>query len=342
MTLADLAQLRNEITSFAFHSTTDLELFKQLFIGKKGRITALFDLLKTFSPEEKARYGKLFNEIKVFANNQYEQAQAKILVQSKQENGEDLTLPGNAFWVGSRHPLSLVEQKIAEIFQQIGFVVADGPEIEDDRHNFSALNFEENHPARDMQDTFFIRKDPDWLLRTHTSNVQIRVLESQKPPIRVLAPGRVYRNEAISARSHCFFHQIEGFCVDKDITFADLKQTLHYFVQTLFGQSVQIRLRPSYFPFTEISAEMDISCLICQTNGCPVCKHTGWVEILGCGMIDPNVLQNCGLDPNEYSGFAFGMGVERIAQLLFQVPDIRLYSQNDIRFLQQFTGKINL
>ena len=342
MSTEDLEQLRQEIAAFELNNNHDLEQFKQLFIGKKGRVTALFDHLKTLSIETKSHFGKIFNEIKVFSNQKYQDASKKILTQSKTKITEDLTLPGRSFWMGSRHPLSLVEQKIIEVFQQIGFIVEDGPEIEDDWHNFSALNFEENHPARDMQDTFFIRQNPDWLLRTHTSNVQIRVMERQKPPIRALAPGRVYRNEAISARAHCFFHQIEGFCLDENITFADLKQTLQYFVQTLFGESVQVRLRPSYFPFTEISAELDISCLICGASGCSVCKHTGWVEIMGCGMIDPNVLKNCGLDPEKYSGFAFGMGVERIAQLLFQVPDLRLYSQNDIRFLRQFSGKISL
>lgn len=342
MTAEQLEQLRQEIAVFPLEDNRDLEHFKQIFIGKKGRVTALFDILKTLSGSEKAQFGKLFNAVKIFANQRYQDAAASISQRPHTEYLEDFTLPGKAFWLGSRHPLSLVEQKIVEIFQQIGFVVADGPEIEDDWHNFSALNFEENHPARDMQDTFFVHQNPDWLLRTHTSNVQIRVMEQQKPPIRTLAPGRVYRNEAISARAHCFFHQIEGFCVDERVTFADLKQTLQYFVHTLFGESVRIRLRPSYFPFTEISAELDISCLICGTDGCSVCKHTGWVEIMGCGMIDPNVLINCDLDPEKYSGFAFGMGVERIAQLLFQVPDLRLYSQNDVRFLRQFASKISL
>ncbi len=250
----------------------------------------------------------------------------------------DLSLPGDAFMQGARHPLANVMNRIIHIFEQIGFEVASGPEIEDDWHNFSALNFQDNHPARDMQDTFFVSVNPDYLLRTHTSSVQIRVMEREKPPIRILAPGRVYRNEAVSARSHCFFHQVEGLYIDKGVSFADMQQTLLYFAKAMFGEDVKIRLRPSYFPFTEISAEMDVSCQICKGDGCNVCKYTGWLEIMGCGMVDPNVLENCGIDPDIYSGYAFGMGIDRLAMMTYKVPDLRMFSQNDIRFLKQFEG----
>jgi phenylalanyl-tRNA synthetase alpha chain len=255
----------------------------------------------------------------------------------------DLTLPGEGFDVGSRHPLALVRREIVEIFNKLGFIVAEGPEIEDDWHNFSALNFPEEHPARDMQDTFFIKKDAengDIALRTHTSSVQVRMMENGQPPFRAIMPGRVYRNEAISARAHCFFHQVEGLYVDEHVSFADLKQTLFYFVQELYGAGTKVRFRPSYFPFTEPSAEMDISCTICKGAGCQLCKYSGWVEILGCGMVDPNVLENCGIDSKKYSGFAFGMGIERIANLKFEIKDLRLFSENDMRFLKQFKSAL--
>ena len=252
----------------------------------------------------------------------------------------DWSLPGDPVALGTRHPLSIVRNQIVSIFKRLGFAVAEGPEIEDDWHNFGAMNLPEDHPARDMQDTFYINQDPAWLLRTHTSSVQARVMEKQKPPIRVICPGRVYRNETISARAHCFFHQVEGLYIDENVSFADLKQTLYFFVQEMFGKDTKVRFRPSYFPFTEPSAEMDISCLICGGDGCNVCKHTGWVEILGSGMVHPKVLENFGIDPNKYTGFAFGMGVERICQLKYRVNDLRLYSQNDVRFLKQFTGAL--
>lgn len=252
----------------------------------------------------------------------------------------DWSLPGDPIPVGSHHPISIVRNRIVSIFKRLGFAVAEGPEVEDDWHNFGALNLPEDHPARDMQDTFYISQNPAWLLRTHTSNVQIREMEKGQLPIRLIMPGRVYRNETISARAHCFFHQVEGLYVAESVSFADLKQTLYFFVKEMFGQDVKIRFRPSYFPFTEPSAEMDISCLICGGEGCNVCKHTGWVEILGCGMVHPNVLTNCGIDPNKYTGFAFGMGIERITMLKYQVKDLRLFSENDVRFLQQFTGAV--
>ena len=249
---------------------------------------------------------------------------------------QDLSCPANSFALGSRHPIAVVKHKICEVFAKIGYTIAEGPEIEDDWHNFEALNFPPEHPARDMQDTFFIDKNPDIALRTHTSSIQVRVMENHRPPIRVICPGRVFRNEAVTARSHCIFHQIEGLYIDKNVSFADMKQTLLHFAKELFGNHVNIRLRPSYFPFTEPSAEMDISCDICGGKGCNLCKYSGWVEILGCGMIDPNVLQNMNIDPNEYSGFAFGMGVERITQQLYKTKDIRLFFENDVRFLKQF------
>ena len=284
----------------------------------------------------KRELGKPLNMLKQRANERLQQFQQRSFQSADKDRPHDLSLPGDPHMPGARHPLHIVQNKIVSIFERIGFTVAEGPEIEDDWHNFTALNFEENHPARDMQDTFFIKRNPDFVLRTHTSSVQVRVMEKEKPPIRILAPGRVYRNEAISARAHCFFHQVEGLVVDEGISFADMKQALLYFARSLFGDKVQIKLRPSYFPFTEISAEMDISCQICGGDGCNVCKYSGWVEIMGCGMVDPNVLENCKIDSEKYSGYAFGMGVERIAQLLYRVPDLRIYSQNDLRFLRLF------
>jgi phenylalanyl-tRNA synthetase alpha chain len=281
------------------------------------------------------------NEFKQFAEAKYEEAKQSAASNEQSATEEiDLSLPGDPVEIGARHPITLMRNRIVSIFQRLGFSVADGPEIEDDWHNFTALNLPENHPARDMQDTFYISQNPDWLLRTHTSNIQIREMKKGKLPIRIICPGRVYRNETISARSHCFFHQVEGLYIDEHVSFADLKQTLYFFVQEMFGKDVKVRFRPSYFPFTEPSAEMDVSCFICGGKGCRICKHSGWVEILGCGMVHPNVLENCGIDPNKYTGFAFGMGIERPALLVYDVNDIRLFSENDNRFLRQFKGAV--
>jgi phenylalanyl-tRNA synthetase alpha chain len=312
----------------------NLEAFKQRFSGKKGALTLLFDEFRELPGPEKAKYGKPVNELKQLAAAKQAELQAAQESSQAVEGPSDLTLPGDPHFTGGRHPLSIIRNRITSIFEKIGFVIADGPEIEDDWHNFTALNMPEDHPARDMQDTFFF---PDgMLLRTHTSNVQIRVMENSKPPIRILAPGKVFRNETVSARAHAFFHQVEGLYIDKDVSFTDMIQVLDYFAKQMFGSHTQVRLRPSFFPFTEISAEMDITCMICSGKGCNVCKHSGWVEIMGCGMVDPAVLTNCGIDPEEYSGFAFGMGIERIAMLTYDVNDLRIFSQNDLRFLKQF------
>jgi phenylalanyl-tRNA synthetase alpha chain len=292
--------------------------------------------------DKKREFGQILNDFKIFAENKYEELKQSTVDSqlSTVHQSIDLTLPGDPLPLGSRHPISIVKNKIISIFQRLGFAVAEGPEIEDDWHNFSALNLPEDHPARDMQDTFYISQNPDWMLRTHTSNVQVREMEKGILPIRIICPGRVYRNETISARAHCFFHQVEGLYIAENVSFADLKQTLYFFVQEMFGHDVKIRFRPSYFPFTEPSAEMDISCLICSGKGCNVCKYTGWVEILGCGMVHPNLLENCKIDSNKYSGFAFGMGIERITMLKYQVKDLRLFSENDLRFLKQFTSAV--
>ncbi|RYG20899.1 MAG: phenylalanine--tRNA ligase subunit alpha [Chitinophagaceae bacterium] len=336
-----ITQYSAEINTFDTSSADELEQFRIRFLGTKGIIKDIFDQFKAVSPEEKRVLGKVLNEFKQLAEAKYADLH-NTLANSElktEDSGLDLTLPGEGFEVGARHPLALVRREIIEIFNKLGFSVAEGPEIEDDWHNFSALNFPEEHPARDMQDTFFIKKggeNGDIALRTHTSSVQVRMMEAGQPPFRALMPGRVYRNEAISARAHCFFHQVEGLYVDQDVSFADLKQTLFYFVQELYGEGTKVRFRPSYFPFTEPSAEMDISCTICKGDGCQMCKHSGWVEILGCGMVDPNVLENCGIDSKKYSGFAFGMGIERIANLKFEIKDLRLFSENDVRFLKQY------
>ena len=315
----------------------DIEAFRLKFISKKGEIGRLFEEFKQLSGDEKKKVGKELNELKKAAEQKFKELQASL---DSSGGGEaldiDLTLPPVNDATGNLHPLNLTRYKIIQIFERLGFNVSDGPEIEDDWHNFSALNFPDNHPAREMQDTFFLEKNPDMLLRTHTSNVQIRLMQKQTPPIRSIMPGRVYRNEAISARAHCFFHQVEGLYVDKNVSFADLKQTLYHFAKEMYGKDIQIRFRPSFFPFTEPSAEIDISCLICHGAGCTVCKHSGWVEIAGSGMVHPNVLKNCGIDPEEYTGFAFGMGIERVTKLKYRVNDLRLYSENDIRFLKQF------
>lgn len=317
------------------------EVFRIRFLGTKGQIKGLMGELKNVLPEQRKAMGQHLNELKVLAEQQWEslkESQQPTIVAGA--NSMDRTLPGTPLPVGTRHPLSLVRNEIVAIFRRLGFAVAEGPEIEDDWHNFGAMNLPEDHPARDMQDTFYIQQEPAWLLRTHTSSVQARVMEQQQPPIRVICPGRVYRNETISARAHCFFHQVEGLYIDEHVSFADLKQTLYFFVQEMLGKNVKVRFRPSYFPFTEPSAEMDISCLICEGKGCSVCKHSGWVEILGSGMVHPRVLENFSIDPNKYTGFAFGMGIERITQLKYQINDLRLYSQNDVRFLQQFSGVV--
>ncbi|RWU08289.1 phenylalanine--tRNA ligase subunit alpha [Pedobacter chitinilyticus] len=340
-----ITQYTNEINAFSTANAAELEQFRIRFLGTKGIIKDLFDEFKAVSPEEKRTLGKVLNEFKQLAEAKFQTLNETISASqdTSESNQLDLTLPGEGFEVGTRHPLAIVRREIIEIFNKLGFSVAEGPEIEDDWHNFSALNFPEEHPARDMQDTFFIKKggeNGDIALRTHTSSVQVRMMEAGQPPFRALMPGRVYRNEAISARAHCFFHQVEGLYVDEKVSFADLKQTLFYFVQELYGEGTKVRFRPSYFPFTEPSAEMDISCSICKGAGCNMCKGSGWVEILGCGMVDPNVLENCGIDSKKYSGFAFGMGIERIANLKFEIKDLRLFSENDVRFLKQYQSAL--
>lgn len=341
-----IKQYTQEIEAFRAGTAEELENFRLKFLVNKGIVRSLFEEFKSVTAEEKRTLGKVLNEFKQLAEQTFNDFQESLAGQSKagaETNQDDLTLPGQSFHLGSRHPLSLVRRQIVEIFNKLGFIVAEGPEIEDDWHNFSALNFPPEHPARDMQDTFFIRKSVegnDIALRTHTSSVQVRMMENGQPPFRAIMPGRVYRNEAISARAHCFFHQVEGLYIDENVSFADLKQTLFYFVQEMFGEGTKVRFRPSYFPFTEPSAEMDISCTICKGDGCNLCKHSGWVEILGCGMVDPNVLDNCGIDSKKYSGFAFGMGIERIANLKYVIRDLRLFSENDVRFIRQFESEL--
>ena len=334
--LEKLEGYKKEIRESELKGADDAETYRIRFLGTKGIVKNLFQEMKQVPPEKKKEFGQILNEFKQLAESKYEAAHLRFASAGEAVNNIDLSLPGDPLPVGTRHPISLVRNRIVQIFGRLGFSVAEGPEIEDDWHNFTALNLPADHPARDMQDTFYINKNPDWLLRTHTSSVQARVMEKQKPPIRIICPGRVYRNETISARAHCFFHQTEGLYIDENVSFADLKQTLYFFVQEMFGKSVKVRFRPSYFPFTEPSAEMDINCLICGGSGCNVCKHTGWVEILGSGMVHPKLLQNFNIDPNKYTGFAFGMGVERICQLKYRINDLRLYSQNDLRFLRQF------
>lgn len=332
-----IQQILAEVEAYIADSTESLDTYKRKFTNRKAVINDLFEEFRSLPGELKREVGKPLNQLKNRANERLKEFQQAIKQGArKADQPHDLFLPGDPSVAGARHPLSIVLHRIVSIFERIGYRVYEGPEIEDDWHNFTALNFPPNHPARDMQDTFFVSREPDFVLRTHTSPVQIRAMENEKPPLRVLAPGRVYRNEAISARTHCFFHQVEGLVVDENISFADMKQALLYFAREMFGDKVKIRLRPSYFPFTEISAEMDVSCRICDGAGCNVCKYSGWVEIMGCGMVDPNLFINCGIDPDKYSGYAFGMGVERIAQILYRVPDLRLYSQNDVRFLRQF------
>jgi phenylalanyl-tRNA synthetase alpha chain len=339
--MTNLQEIASEIESYVINNAQQAEDFRIKFIGSKGLIKELYGELKNVPADQKREFGQQVNQLKTLAEEKYNASKENVSSSKSQIDRFDLTRPGFDESIGSRHPLSIVRSEIIEIFKKIGYSVSEGPEIEDDWHNFSALNFPPEHPARDMQDTFFIEKgEQEIALRTHTSSVQVRVMENSKPPIRTISPGRVYRNEAISARAHCFFHQVEGLYIDKGVSFADLKQTLLYFAKELFGEKAQIRLRPSYFPFTEPSAEVDVSCSICNSKGCNVCKYSGWLEILGCGMVDPNVLESCGIDSNEYSGFAFGMGIERITQLKYKVNDLRMYSENDLRFLRQFTSNI--
>ena len=339
--LLKIDNYKTEIQNCVAAKTDEVEAFRIKYLGTKGLVKEVMGEMKNVPADKRREFGQLMNDFKLFTEAKYEELKTSIKSESSIDiNEADLSLPADALPLGSRHPISLVRNRIVAIFQRLGFAVAEGPEIEDDWHNFTALNLPENHPARDMQDTFYINQNPDWLLRTHTSSVQVREMEKGKLPIRIICPGRVYRNETISARAHCFFHQVEGLYIAESVSFADLKQTLYFFVQEMFGNEVKVRFRPSYFPFTEPSAEMDISCLICGGTGCSVCKQTGWVEILGCGMAHPNLLDNCGIDSNKYTGFAFGMGVERITMLKYQIKDLRLFSENDQRFLRQFTAAI--
>jgi len=329
-----------EAESFRAESQEQLEAFRIRLLSKKGLIADLFNEFKSIEPALRKEVGQQLNLLKdrvaEIINLRKEELDQSLATNRDGKEQPDLTMPAVFAPIGSRHPISIVRNRINSIFERIGFVISDGPEMEDDWHNFSALNFPEEHPARDMQDTFFIGKNPDLALRTHTSSVQVRVMESQKPPIRTISPGRVFRNEAISARAHCIFHQVEGLYIDKGVSFADMRQTLLYFAREMFGDKTEIRLRPSFFPFTEPSAEMDVSCSICGGKGCNLCKYTGWIEIMGCGMVDPNVLENCGIDSKVYSGYAFGMGIERITMLTYQIKDLRMFFENDLRFLRQF------
>ncbi|MBP1640254.1 MAG: phenylalanyl-tRNA synthetase, alpha subunit [Bacteroidetes bacterium] len=329
-------QLKAEVESLTAATHEKAEELRIKYLSKKGEITSLFNAFREVPNDQKRQVGQLLNELKEAATAKINELKESLENSTSAGNETDLTRSADPILLGTRHPLSIVKNEIVDIFARIGFTIAEGPEVEDDWHVFGALNFPPEHPARDMQDTFFIEKNPDVLLRTHTSSVQSRVMLNQQPPIRVICPGRVYRNEAISYRAHCFFHQVEGLYIDKNVSFADLKQALLYFAKEMFGEHTKIRLRPSYFPFTEPSAEMDISCNLCHGEGCPFCKYTGWVEILGCGMVDPNVLEACGIDSKVYSGYAFGMGIERITNLKYQVKDLRMFSENDVRFLRQF------
>ena len=333
-----IRQLKEELESVKVSAKEEVEALRIKYTSKKGLLNQLFNDFKNVPADQKKAVGQAINELKEFALNRINDLKEHFEQTEQVGSVTDLTMPAEPMQVGTRHPLSIIKNEIIDIFSHLGFIVAEGPEIEDDWHVFSALNFPQEHPARDMQDTFFIQRNPDVLLRTHTSSVQVRVMEKTQPPIRSVFPGRVFRNEAVSARAHCIFHQIEGLYVDENVSFADLKQTLLYFSRELFGENTQIRLRPSYFPFTEPSAEMDVSCTICGGKGCNVCKHTGWLEILGCGMVDPAVLELCGIDSKKYTGFAFGMGIERIAMLKYGITDIRHFFEGDVRFLKQFTS----
>ena len=345
MTRESIESIRAEVEALKCRTQKEIEEARVRLLGKKGEITALFDEFRTIDKEMKKEFGKTLNELKTIAQTKIEEMKSLVGIEDGGESSkEDLTMPGEPARLGSRHPVSIVRQQIVDIFRKFGYDVAEGPEIEDDYHVFEALNFPPNHPARDMQDTFFVstgHPNP-LLLRTHTSSVQVRTMEKSKLPIRVVCPGRVFRNEAISARAHCIFHQIEGLYIDENVTFADLKQAILLFAREMFGPETEIRMRPSYFPFTEPSAEVDVSCNICHGKGCNVCKGTGWLEIMGCGMVDPNVLKSSGIDPEKYSGFAFGMGLERIAMLKWRVNDLRHYFENDMRFLKEFNSAIEV
>ena len=334
--LNKIEELKKAVEALKVSSMDEIEAARIKYLSKKGEISQLFNDFRNVPNEQKREIGQRLNELKNLATDKINALKAEFENNNDANAEVDLTRTAAPYSIGTRHPLSLVKEEIIAIFSRLGYTIAEGPEVEDDWHVFSSLNFAADHPARDMQDTFFIQRNPDILLRTHTSSVQTRVMEHTQPPIRIICPGRVYRNEAISYRAHCFFHQIEGLYVDRNVTFADLKQSLLYFARELFGPDTKMRLRPSYFPFTEPSAEMDISCDLCGGKGCNFCKHTGWVEILGCGMVDPNVLDACGIDSKTYSGFAFGMGIERIANLKFRVKDLRMFSENDVRFLEEF------
>jgi phenylalanyl-tRNA synthetase alpha chain len=343
MMLEKISGIKTQAESEEIKNLSDLESFRIKYLSKKGLVSLLFDDFRNVPSEQKKEIGQGLNILKQEIQEKYNQLKAVLESNEERTSLNDLTRPGYPISIGSRHPISIVRSEIIDVFTRLGFVVSEGPEIEDDDHVFSRLNFAPEHPARDMQDTFYISRiseedsnPDDILLRTHTSSVQVRVMQNQQPPIRTISPGRVFRNEAISARAHCIFHQVEGLYIDENVSFADLKQTLLYFAREIFGKETQIRLRPSYFPFTEPSAEMDVSCRLCGGKGCNVCKYTGWLEVLGCGMVHPNVLEACNIDSKKYTGFAFGMGIERIAMLKYQVNDLRLYFENDIRFLDQF------
>lgn len=335
--MSKIDNIKAELEAFAIQNAENLEQFRLKFLTKKSELQELLSEIKNVAPEERKEFGQRVNELKQKAQQLFEESKAKLEFQtSKSENLLDVTRPSTAINLGSMHPISIMMNEVCDIFEKIGFSTVSGPDVEDDWHVFTALNFPEEHPARDMQDTFFVELHPDILLRTHTSSLQVRTMEKQQPPIRVICPGRVFRNEAITSRAHCIFHQVEGLYIAENVSFADMKQTLLYFAKQMFGSETKIRLRPSYFPFTEPSAEMDISCNICGGAGCALCKHTGWVEILGCGMVDPNVLESCGIDSKKYTGYAFGLGIERMTMLKYKTNDIRLYFENDVRFLQQF------
>ena len=334
--LKQIQDIKQEVEQEKAANASELEIIRIKYLGTKGILKSVMAGMKDVAADKRKEAGQMLNEFKNFVESKFEGLKTALDGDQLSGTSLDVSLPGPSLPTGTRHPISIIQNKIIGIFNSLGFSIAEGPEIEDDWHNFNALNLPENHPARDMQDTFYLNENPVWLLRTHTSSVQIREMQKGKLPLRIICPGRVYRNETISARAHCFFNQVEGLYIAENVSFADLKQTLYYFVKKMFGEDIQIRFRPSYFPFTEPSAEMDISCLICNGNGCNVCKKTGWVEILGCGMVHPNVLTNCGIDAEKYTGFAFGMGIERITMLSYQVNDLRLFSENDQRFLQQF------
>jgi phenylalanyl-tRNA synthetase alpha chain len=338
--LTRISELLEEVQKYIPKDLEDLEQFRLKFLSKKGLLNDLFSEFKQTTGEERKIVGQQINQIKDLSAAKLNEYKALFTKETSTKELNDISRPGEYSQLGSRHPISLVRKEIIDIFYKLGFSISEGPEIEDDWHVFSALNFPPEHPARDMQDTFFIEKNPDILLRTHTSSVQVRAMQKQNPPLRLIMPGRVFRNEAISARAHCIFHQVEGLYVDKNVSFADLKQTLLFFAREMFGEKAKIRLRPSFFPFTEPSAEVDVSCNICNGEGCNVCKHTGWLEILGCGMVHPNVLENCNIDSTIYTGYAFGMGIERITMLKYEVKDLRLYFENDLRFLGQFRSVV--